>query len=564
MIAPMSAARQVTDADPTWFKDAVLYELYVRAFRDSDGDGHGDLQGVIERLDYVRDLGVDVVWLLPLSPSPLRDDGYDVSDFTDIHPQYGTLADFRSLLDAAHARGLKVITDLVLNHTSSDHPWFGASRRREGGKDDWYVWSDDPTRYAGTRVIFTDTEGSNWTFDDVRGQYYWHRFFAHQPDLNYDHPEVRAEMKRVIRFWLDLGIDGFRLDAIPYLFEREGTNNENIAETHAFLKEVRRLVDEVRPHAFLLGEVNQWPEDTLPYFGDGSDEMPLLFHFPVMPRLFKAVAEGRVDALRWILSRTPPIPEPCGWVVFLRNHDELTLEMVTDEERAFMYAHYAPEPRMRLNVGIRRRLAPLLGNDRGRIELLHSMLMTLPGTPILYYGDEIGMGDDLSLPDRNGVRTPMQWRAGPGAGFSDAPRLYAPVIDGGPFAAERVNVHDQERDPESLLWWVRHLVAQRKEHPALGRGYFELLDVEDASLAVFLNTHEGDVVVAVHNLSGEAVRSPLPLPRLAGRPMRLVFGGRLGAATPLGCDRDGARLEVDLGAHGYAWWAATDAAERRP
>jgi maltose alpha-D-glucosyltransferase / alpha-amylase len=452
----------------------------------------------------------------------------------------------------------------VLNHTSLDHPWFQASRERRDGKDDWYVWSDDPTRYAGTRVIFTDSEDSNWTYDAVRGQYYWHRFFGHQPDLNYDHPEVRAEMERVLRFWLEMGIDGFRLDAIPYLFEREGTNNENIAETHAYLKRIRSLVDEIRPHAFLLGEVNQWPEDTLPYFGDGTDEMPLLFHFPVMPRLFKALAEGSAEPIRWILERTPPIPEGCQWVVFLRNHDELTLEMVTEEERSFMYAHYAPDTAMRLNVGIRRRLAPLLENDRGRIEVLHSMLMTLPGTPILYYGDEIGMGDDVTLPDRNGVRTPMQWTSGPGAGFSTARDLYAPVIAAGPYAAACVNVEDQERDPASLLWWVRHLVAQRKLHPALGRGYFDVLDPGDRALAVFLNTHEGDVVVAVHNLADAPRSAALPIPRLAGRPMRLVFGGRLGDGTPLGCERDGAALSYDLGAHGYAWWAATDTAERRP
>jgi maltose alpha-D-glucosyltransferase / alpha-amylase len=536
----------------------------VRAFQDTNGDGHGDLRGVISRLDYIRDLGVDVVWLLPISPSPGRDDGYDVADFTGIDARYGDLADFEGLLAAAHARGLKVITDLVLNHTSSDHPWFQASRARQDGKDDWYVWSDDPTRYGGTRVIFTDSEDSNWTYDEVRGQYYWHRFFHHQPDLNYDHPEVRAEMERVLRFWLELGIDGFRLDAIPYLFEREGTNNENIAETHAYLKRIRSLVDEIRPHAFLLGEVNQWPHDTLPYFGDGTDEMPLLFHFPVMPRLFKAVAEGSAEPIRWILTHTPPIPEPCQWVVFLRNHDELTLEMVTEEERAFMYAHYAPDPAMKLNVGIRRRLAPLLGNDRGRIEVMHSMLMTLPGTPILYYGDEIGMGDDIALPDRNGVRTPMQWEAGPGAGFSTAQELYAPVISEGPFAASQVNVAAQEHDPESLLWWIRRLVAQRRLHPALGRGYFEFLETDESALAVFLNTHEGDVIVSVHNLADAPRRGALPIPRLAGRPMRLVFGGRLGPSTPEGCERDGADLAYDLGAHGFAWWAATDTAQRRP
>ncbi len=554
---------QPTPTDPHWFKEAVLYELYVRAFQDSNGDGHGDLRGVIERLDYLRDLGVDVLWLLPISPSPLRDDGYDVADFMNVDGRYGDLDDFRALLAAAHDRGLKVITDLVLNHTSSDHPWFQASRARSAGKDDWYVWSDDPGRYAGTRVIFTDSEDSNWTFDEVRGQYYWHRFFGHQPDLNYDNPDVREEMKRVLRFWLELGIDGFRLDAIPYLFEREGTNNENIAETHAFLKEIRALVDEIRPHAFLLGEVNQWPEDTLPYFGDGRDEMPLLFHFPVMPRMFQAVAQGRVDAIRWILERTPAIPETCGWVVFLRNHDELTLEMVTDEERAFMYERYAPEHRMRINVGIRRRLAPLLDGERGRIEVLHSMLMTLPGTPILYYGDEIGMGDDLSLPDRNGVRTPMQWDASPGAGFTTAAEPFAPVIAEGPYAAALVNVAAQERDPESLLWWMRRLVAQRKLHPALGRGAFELLDAPDPALAVFLNTYEGDVVVAVHNLAETPRSGELPIPRLAGRTLRLVFGGRSCAPAPVGTECDGRALPVALGAHGFAWWSSVPHAEER-
>jgi maltose alpha-D-glucosyltransferase/alpha-amylase len=414
---------------PQTASDLVLYELYVRAFRDSNGDGHGDLQGVIERMDYLASLGIDIVWLLPLSPSPLRDDGYDVADFMGIHPDYGSLEDFDELLAAAHARGLRVITDLVLNHTSSDHPWFQASRRREGGKDDWYVWTDDPSRYSGTRIIFTDTETSNWAFDEVRGQYYWHRFFSHQPDLNYDHPEVRAAMLEVVRAWLERGVDGFRLDAIPYLYEREGTSNENLPETHAFLRELRQLVDTVKPEAFLLGEVNQWPKETLPYFGDGQDEIPYLFNFPVMPRLYRALAEGRVDSIRWILERTPVPPKGGEWVVFLRNHDELTLEMVTEEERALLLQVYAPEPHHVLNVGIRRRLAPLLGFDRARIELLHSLLMTLPGAPILYYGDEIGLGDNPHLPDRHGVRTPMPWNSGAGAGFSTHPAPYAPLVD---------------------------------------------------------------------------------------------------------------------------------------
>ncbi len=542
--------------DVNWWKDAVLYELYVRAFRDADGDGHGDLRGALERLDYVRDLGVDVLWLLPLSPSPLRDDGYDVSDYLSIHPDYGTLDDLRALLDGAHARGLKVITDLVMNHTSSDHPWFQASRRREDGKDDWYVWSDDDTKYAEARVIFTDTESSNWSWDAVRGQYYWHRFFHHQPDLNYDNPDVRATMLDVIRFWLELGVDGFRLDAIPYLYQREGTNCENLTETHAFLKEVRAFVERIKPGAFLLGEVNQWPDDTLPYFGDGFDEIPLLFHFPVMPRLWKALAEGSAEPIRWILERTPAIPPSCQWVVFLRNHDELTLEMVTDEERAFMYAHYAPEPVMRLNVGIRRRLAPLCDFDRPRIELLHSLLMTLPGTPILYYGDEIGMGDDLNLPDRNGVRTPMQWNDSPGAGFSSADVTYAPLLSDPMSGPARVNVAAAERDPESLLNWVRRLIATRKARAALGGGNFAMLPSPDPALAVFLSTSEHDAVVAVHNLAAEPRQTSLAVPALAGRQLRLGFGGRLAQGGTVGQEALADELPVALGAHGYAWWWA--------
>jgi len=528
--------------------DVVLYELYVRAFRDADGDGHGDLRGVLEKLDHVASLGVDVLWLLPISPSPLRDDGYDVSDYRGVHPDYGSLDDLRAVLEAAHALGLRVITDLVLNHTSSDHPWFQASRRRQDGKDDWYVWTDDPTRYAGTRIIFTDSETSNWTFDELRGQYYWHRFFGHQPDLNYDHPDVRAEMLDVVRFWLEFGVDGFRLDAIPYLYEREGTINENLPETHAFLKCVRRLVDEVKPGAFILGEVNQWPEDTLPYFGDGRDEIPYLFHFPVMPRLYRALAEGSVVGLRWILERTPTPPAGCSWVVFLRNHDELTLEMVTEDERALLYAAYAPEPRMRLNVGIRRRLAPLVGYDRARIELLHSLLMTLPGAPILYYGDELGMGDDLDLPDRHGVRTPMPWSDGPQAGFSAHPAPYAPPVDHPLGGWRRTNVAAQEADPASLLHWVRRLVRTRKGLAALGGGRFDLVDAGDDRLCLFRHRRDdGATVVAVHNLSAEGVAHVWPA---GGGVWRRVLAGRA-----LGPDAvaDG-RLPIELEAHGYAWW----------
>ncbi len=532
-----------------WFKDAVIYELYVRAFRDSNGDGHGDLAGVLERLDHLTWLGVDVLWLLPFYPSPLRDDGYDISDFYNVHDQYGTMGDFTRLIEEAHAHGLKVITDLVLNHTSDLHPWFQESRRsRTNPKADWYVWSDDPTRYAGTRVIFTDSEASNWTFDPVRGQYYWHRFFRHQPDLNYDNPEVQEEMKRVVRFWIELGIDGFRMDAIPYLFEREGTNNENIPETHAFIKEMRRYIDDIRPGLFLLGEVNQWPQDTLPYFGDGTDEMPLLFHFPVMPRLYEALAQGRRDAVEWILDQTPKIPETCQWVVFLRNHDELTLEMVTEEERAFLYECYAPDPRMKLNVGIRRRLAPLMDNDARRIKLMHSMLMTLPGTPILYYGDEIGMGDNIYLEDRNGVRTPMQWDASPTAGFSEAEVLYAPVIDRAPYDRAHVNVERQRADPDSLLHWVRKLVALRRSHRCLGRGHFEVLRPENRAVLALRNESDGDLVVAVHNLSDEAQTAELDMTFCRDRTLVDAFAFDDGELIATEATR------VELEPYGFRWY----------
>jgi len=573
-----------------WYKDVVLYELYVRAFRDADGNGHGDLAGVIEKLDYLVWLGVDVVWLLPIYPSPLYDDGYDIADFYGVHPDYGSIGDVQRLLEEAHARGLKVITDLVLNHTSADHPWFQESRRsRDNPRSDWYVWSDDPERYAGTRIIFTDTETSNWTYDPERGQYYWHRFFRHQPDLNYDNPDVREEMKRIVRFWLDLGFDGFRMDAIPYLFEREGTNNENIPETHAFLKELRAHVDEVKPGALLLGEVNQWPEDTLPYFGDGHDELPLLFHFPVMPRLYMALADGTRDAIVRILGRTPPIPPGCQWVVFLRNHDELTLEMVTEEERQRMWQRFAPDQRMRLNLGIRRRLAPLLDNDRRRIELMHAILMSLPGTPILYYGDEIGMGDNIHLEDRDGVRTPMQWNDEPGAGFSSAPVLYAPVIDDPVYGHQRVNVAAQRADAGSLVHAVRALVRVRKRHAALGRGTFEVLDVPPPQVLATLNRSSypahgsgtaspgatdaapaavaprpaddarADAVLGLHNLSPEEQRLDLRQLRSLAQAddadlLVIAASGR----TPMLADREAGAApehgaEIVLPPYGYVW-----------
>ena len=531
-----------------WYKDAVLYELYVRAFRDSDGDGHGDLRGVIEKLDYVKSLGVDAIWLLPVMPSPLHDDGYDVSDFYGIHEDYGTLEDFRLLVEEAHKRELKVIAELIMNHTSSQHPWFQESRSsKDNPKRDWYVWSDRDDKYQGTRVIFIDTEASNWTRDEITGEYYWHRFFSHQPDLNYDNFEVQEEMKKVIKFWLDLGVDGFRMDAIPYLFEREGTNNENIPETHAFLKEIRSYVDSLKPDCFLLGEVNQWPEDTLPYFGDGTDEMPLLFHFPVMPRLYKAVAEGKRDGVVWIMNHTPDIPETCQWVVFLRNHDELTLEMVTAEERAFMYEVYAPDPAMKKNVGIRRRLAPLLHNDARKIKLMNSMLMSLPGTPIVYYGDEIGMGDNINLYDRNGVRTPMQWNASKNADFSEADHIYSPVIEDDIYGVQTVNVAAQEQHPQSLLSFMRTLIKVRKQHPALGRGHFEILEPENHAILPFLNASEGDVVVSIHNLADSEQTVSLDLRAYVGKTLYDCF-------TQEDKSTASAKTQVTLAPYQFLWY----------
>jgi maltose alpha-D-glucosyltransferase/alpha-amylase len=410
----------IPGTDTTWYKDAVFYELYVRAFCDGDGDGHGDFKGLIQKLDYLRELGVDCIWLLPVYPSPLLDDGYDVADFYGIHPDYGTRDDFKALLDEAHKRGLRVVADLVLNHTSDQHPWFKEARTsRDSPRRGYYVWSDTDQKYRDARIIFIDSQASNWAYDPQSGQYYWHRFFSHQPDLNYDNPEVQQAMLDVVRFWLDLGVDGFRADAVPYLFEREGTSCENLPETHAYLKRLRAFIEDNYPGRILLSEANQWPEDTRAYFG-GGDEFHMAFHFPAMPRIFMALARGDRQPILDILARTPPIPESCQWCNFLRCHDELTLEMVSEEERAFMWDFYAPEPRMRLNLGIRRRLAPLLDNDRRKIELANSILFTMPGSPIIYYGDEIGMGDNIWLEDRDGVRTPMQWSGEENAGFSTA------------------------------------------------------------------------------------------------------------------------------------------------
>jgi maltose alpha-D-glucosyltransferase / alpha-amylase len=522
-----------------WYKDATFYEIFVRAFADSNENGIGDLAGVTSRLDYVQDLGVDCIWLLPVYPSPLRDDGYDVADFYAIHPDYGSADDLRTLVSEAHQRGLRVIMDLIPNHTSDQNAWFQASRNPSHPEHekyrDWYVWSETDERYQEARIIFLDYEQSNWTWDPVRGAYYWHRFFHHQPDLNYDNPEVQQEMLDIIAFWLDVGIDGFRVDAVPYLYEREGTNCENLPETHAYLKRMRAFVDEHAPGSLLLSEANQWPEDVRPYLGDG-DEFHMNFHFPLMPRIFMALARADRSPILEILGRTPPIPEECQWATFLRNHDELTLEMVTEEERHFMWDFYAPEPRMRLNLGIRRRLAPLLENDRARIELANSLLFTLPGSPVLYYGDEIGMGDNIWLHDRNGVRTPMQWSAETHAGFSTTRgELYTPVIDDEIYGYRRINVEAQRADPGSLLNKMREMIRVRKAHPAFARGTIEFLDASDPdrpgeslpAVLAYLRTYGDQTILAINNLSGHALPIQLDLADHAGVQPSDLFTGNL-------------------------------------
>jgi maltose alpha-D-glucosyltransferase / alpha-amylase len=539
-----------------WYQDALFYQVYLRAFKDGNGDGYGDLPGLIEKLDYLQSLGVDCLWLSPFYPSPLLDGGYDISDFYNIAEQYGTLDDFRRLLREAHARGLRVIADLVLNHSSSHHPWFQAARSdRNSPYRDYYVWSNTDQKYQETRIIFLDTEPSNWSWDEQAGQYYWHRFYSHQPDLNYDNPAVREEMLKVLAFWLDQGLDGFRADAVPYLFEREGTNCENLPETHAYLKEVRRFMEARYPGRILLAEANQWPQDLRPYFGDG-DEFHMAFHFPVMPRIYMALARQDPEAIVEIMQATPPIPPGTQWCTFLRNHDELTLEMVTEEERQWMWATYAPEPRMRLNLGIRRRLAPLLGGNLKRVELAHALLFALPGAPIFYYGDEIGMGDNIWLEDRDGVRTPMQWEAGPNAGFSDAPadKLYLPVIDEGPYSYQRVNVAAALADPNSLWHALRRLAGVRKQHRAFSRGDIQFLPRYNNAVFGLTRHCDDELIVAVHNLSGEPQRFEVDLGAVPGLPddWRQQDGTLVvGAGTAGEALRQPFRFE--LPAHGYAW-----------
>ena len=513
--------------DDMWFKDAIFYQIPVKSFYDSSGDGIGDFPGLTEKLDYIQGLGVNVIWIMPMYPSPQRDDGYDISDFVSINPDYGTVDDFRRFIDSAHERGLRVVADLVMNHTSDQHEWFQEARsNRDSPKRDYYVWSDDPTLYSEARIIFTDTEPSNWTFDQEAGQYFWHRFFSHQPDLNYDNPEVQEEMLDVLRFWMNLGLDGFRCDAVPYLYERVGTNGENLPETHQFLRKVRKVVDVEYPGAVLLAEANQWPVDVVEYFGtDEEPEFHMAFHFPLMPRMYMAMRQESRTPIVEIMENTPEISAINQWAIFLRNHDELTLEMVTDEERDYMYFEYAKDPRMRINVGIRRRLAPLLDNGRRQIEMLHSLLFSMPGTPVMYYGDEIGMGDNIYLGDRNGVRTPMQWSGDRNAGFSraDAARLYFPTIIYPVYGYQAVNVEAQERVPTSLLNWMKRMIAVRKRHKSLGRGSIRFLHPENQKILVYLREWENEIILCAVNLSRFVQAAEIDLSEWEGyEPVELI------------------------------------------
>ncbi len=538
---------------PAWFANAVFYELPVRAFSDWNGDGIGDFSGLLDKLDYLQWLGVNCIWLLPFYPSPLRDDGYDISDFQSVDPDYGTLSEFRAFLAEAHGRGIRVLTDLVLNHTSDQHPWFQQSRRSpDSPYRNWYVWSQDPARYPQARIIFTDTESSNWTWDPVAQAYFWHRFYSHQPDLNYEEPAVREAMMQIVFYWLDLGLDGFRCDAVPYLFEQEGTNCENLPATHAFLRELRRRVDErYGGGRVLLAEANQWPSDVVQYFGRG-DEFHMAFHFPLMPRLFMAIRQETRRPVVDILQQTPAIPEGCQWGLFLRNHDELTLEMCSDEERDYMYYEYARDPRMKLNLGIRRRLAPIVDNSRRQIELMNSLLFSLPGAPILYYGDEIGMGDNIYLSDRNGVRTPMQWNVDRNGGFSKAPpeKLYAPLIQNPLYSYQAVNVERQFQDPNSLLNWMRSLIALRRAYPVMARGRLEFLSPANPRVLAYLREDAGQTILVVANLSKSSQAAQLDLSRFLGFIPWEVFGEV--AFPPIGFP-PGAPYQITLGPYGYYW-----------
>ncbi|MGH6905988.1 MAG: maltose alpha-D-glucosyltransferase, partial [Geminicoccaceae bacterium] len=541
-----------------WYKDAIIYQLHIKAFFDANNDGIGDFAGLMQKLDYVQELGVNTVWVLPFYPSPLRDDGYDIADYRNVNPTYGTMRDFRHFVRAAHERGLRVVTELVINHTSDQHPWFQRARQAKPGSAHrrFYVWSDTDQRYQETRIIFIDTEPSNWTWDAVAQQYFWHRFYYHQPDLNFDNPRVLREILSVLRFWLEMGIDGLRLDAIPYLVERDGTINENLAETHTVLKRIRAEIDRHFPGRMLLAEANQWPEDVLPYFGDG-DECHMAFHFPLMPRMYMAIAQEDRHPMADILRQTPDIPVSCQWGIFLRNHDELTLEMVTNQERDYLWQVYAADRRARLNLGIRRRLAPLMDNDLRKIQLMNSLLLSMPGTPIVYYGDEIGMGDNIFLGDRDGVRTPMQWSPDRNGGFSrtDPARLYLPPIMDPIYGFDAVNVEAQQRDPSSLLNWMKRMITVRQAHPAFGRGSLRLLYPRNRKILAYLREHEDDTILCVANLARAAQAVELDLKEFRGHvPVELL--GR-SPFPPIG---DLPYL-LTLPGHGFYWFVLAEEAE---
>ncbi len=554
---PQTGSAGEESRDPIWYQRAVFYEVLIRGFADSNGDGTGDLSGLTSKLDYLQWLGIDCLWLLPIYESPLRDGGYDISDYLKVLPEFGDLGDFVELVDGAHRRGMRVIADLVMNHTSDQHPWFQASRSDPDGPfGDFYVWSDTDDRYPDARIIFVDTEKSNWTWDSVRGQYYWHRFFSHQPDLNFDSRAVQDAMLEVLRFWLDIGLDGFRLDAVPYLYVRDGTNGENLPETHEYMRRVRKDVDARYADKVLLAEANQWPSDVVEYFGDfetGGDECHMAFHFPLMPRIFMAVRRESRYPISEIMAQTPKIPANCQWGIFLRNHDELTLEMVTDEERDYMYSEYAKDPRMKANIGIRRRLAPLLDNSRDQMELFTSLLMSLPGSPVLYYGDEIGMGDNIYLGDRDGVRTPMQWSPDRNAGFStcDPARLYLPVLMDAVYGYQALNVEAEMRQSDSLLWWTKRTIEIRKRHPVFGLGTYEELGASNPSVLAYVREFGDDRVLCVANLSRFPQPVELDLRRFAGhRPVEMsgeVSFPNIGDLPYL----------LTLPGHGHFWFALT-------
>ena len=544
--------------DPLWYRDAVIYELHVKAFFDSNNDGVGDFRGLTEKLDYLESLGVTCLWLLPFYPSPLRDDGYDIADYGDVNPAYGALRDFRRFVTEAHKRGLRIITELVINHTSDQHPWFQRARKakRNSVWRDFYVWSDDDQKYDQTRIIFTDTETSNWAWDTEAQAYYWHRFFSHQPDLNFDNPRVMKAVKNAMKFWLDLGVDGLRLDAIPYLVERDGTNNENLPETHEVIKDLRGWLNDHFEDRMFLAEANQWPEDVSPYFGNG-DECHMAFHFPLMPRIYMALAQEDRHPITDILRQTPDIPDNCQWAIFLRNHDELTLEMVTDRERDYLWRFYAADPRARINVGIRRRLAPLLDNDRNKIELLNSLLLSMPGTPVLYYGDELGMGDNIFLGDRDGVRTPMQWSPDRNGGFSkaDPPHLYLPPIGDPVYGFQAVNVEAQARNPASLLNWVRRILAVRKAHPAFGRGELTLLYPGNRKVLAYLRQYGDETILCIANLSRSAQPAELDLSAFSGWvPIELLGNSAFPRIGDL-------PYFITLPGYGFYWFLLTEEAE---